>query len=158
MRSNCWAFSMASSSDWGHSDAMSFAMGVIAQNDTSLPVTTFPRFRHISALHESHWKSLEKHLYWRTHILSSVTPFDLISAPLEIYFSQLKLSRRHQSLKIPRNTLKMHFFCVFTTLLICKSRIIRESRVLQVANSYIRRLLLCKLTDHSRVVLLHSHE
>ena len=27
---------------------------VIAQNDTSLPVTTFPQFRHMSALHESH--------------------------------------------------------------------------------------------------------
>ena len=56
---------------------------VIAQNDTSLPVTTFLCFRCMSTLHE---KSLKKHLTWGTHILSFVTPFDLISMPLEIYF------------------------------------------------------------------------
>ena len=61
---------------------------------------------------DTSWKSLKKHLTWRTHILSYVTPFDLIFAPLERYFCELKLSRRHLSLKMPRNTLKMSFWCV----------------------------------------------
>ena len=57
-------------------------------------------------------KVAEKHLTWRIHILSSVTPFDFIFTSLERYFSYLKLSKRHQSLKMPRNTLKMSFWCI----------------------------------------------
>ena len=44
-------------------------------------------FSMISSHVGTSWKSLKKHLYWRTHILSFVTPFDLISVPLKRYFS-----------------------------------------------------------------------
>ena len=69
-----------------------------------------------------HEKSLKKHLTWRTHILSFVASFELIYMPLEIYFSWLKLSRRHQSLKMPKNTLKMSFF-VYTQLSLKENRV-----------------------------------
>ena len=49
--------------------------------------------------------------------MSFVTLFDLVSAPFERYFSSLKLSRRHQSLKMARNTLKMSFFYVYACFL-----------------------------------------
>ena len=66
---------------------------------------------------DTSWKSLKKHLNWRTYILSSITPFDLISTLLERYFSWIKNFRRHQSLKMPRNTLKMIFFDVYASFL-----------------------------------------
>ena len=58
---------------------------------------------------DTSWKSLKKHLYRRTHIYSFVTLFDFFSAPLEIYLSQVKLSKRCQSLKMPKSALKWDF-------------------------------------------------
>ena len=49
--------------------------------------------------------------------MSYVTPFDLISTPLERYLSQLKPSRRNQSLKMHKHTIKMRYFDVYVSFL-----------------------------------------
>ena len=67
--------------------------------------------------------------------MNFVTPFDLFSALLESYLSQLKLSRRHQSLKMPISTLKMRFFYVYASCL-------KETRVLYATCLYNTRVYL----------------
>ena len=103
-----------------------------------------------------HEKSLKKHLTWRTRILSFVTPFDLIFVPLEIYFSYLKLSSRHQSLKMPKNTLKMSFFCLYVTCLKANPRMIRD--LLSIIPAYVRELLIYTTfyTNNPRVFLVYA--
>ena len=66
--------------------------------------------------------------------MSFVTPFDLISTPLERHLSYIKLSRRHQSFKIPKSTLKMSSFNVYVSFL-------KETRIcmrLAIYNTHIR--------------------
>ena len=38
---------------------------------------------------DTSWKSLKKNLYWRTHILSFLTPFGLFSTMLEMYLRHM---------------------------------------------------------------------
>ena len=58
-------------------------------------IFSYGHFPMISLHVDTSWKPLKKHLYWRIHIHSFVTSFDLFSIPLEMYLSQLKIYRRH---------------------------------------------------------------
>ena len=98
---------------------------VIAQNDTSLPVTTFPWFRRMSALHESHWKSLKKNPTWRTYIefcnfvwphLYTVGNIFLLTKTFQ------KTPKSENAQKYPKN----EFFCLYTTCLKANPWMIRE--------------------------------
>ena len=110
----------------------------------------FPRI----LLHvDTSWKSLKKHPTWRTHIRSSVTLFDLFSAPLERYLSQLKLSRRHKSLKMPKSTLKMRFF-MYTRVAFRKPTCCTRLVYIILACSLNTRLFALKLMFHARLFSL----
>ena len=95
-----------------------FLPSVIAQNDTSLPVTTFPWFRHMSTLPWWHFmKFTEKtpnledpYLEFCNIVLSHLSTIGKVS-------ESDKTFQKPQSLKIPKSTLKMSLFYLYVIFL-----------------------------------------